>query len=93
MQNAITKPARLAYVISRGEGRADDRWPVGETRVYTTTQAYLMNDDLTRAANDLTHPGYDKFDVEVIYSDNSRTHHRLDLDSHFCGLFHVEVQP
>jgi hypothetical protein len=85
MQNAITEPTIVAFVISRGEGRADDGWPVGETRVYTgyTRQ---MHDDLTGAARDLTHPGYDKFDVEVVYSNGRRTQHRLDLDSAFSDL-------
>ena len=97
MQNTTTEPTIVSFIVSRGEGRADGSWPVGETRAYpgytrrspygrTLADHRRMHEDLLKAAHELTHPGYDKFDVEVVYSDGRRAQHRLDLDSSFSDL-------
>jgi len=84
------------YTLTRAEGRADDpAWPVGECRVYGAQTPHgppmvqHMDADLQRVTWHIEHAGYDKFDLEVIYSDGSRCTLRLDVDRKFTRLYDV----
>ena len=74
------------YILTRAEGRADDpEWPVGHT-VVCEHLGSRIDFRLRRAAQALTHAGYDKFDIEVVYSDGDRVRLRLDLDRDFSRI-------
>ena len=74
------------YILTRAEGRTDDaEWPVGNSMVFERITSRI-DDRLRRAAKIIGHNGYDKFDLEVIYSDGDRVRLRLDLDNKFTSL-------
>ena len=78
------------YSVTRAEGRTDDpEWPVGLCHVYAAWKSEIEHMDaaLRRVADAIEHAGYDKFDLEVIYSDGSRCTLRLDVDRDFTRVY------
>ena len=76
------------YTLTRAEGD-DPEWPVGLCQVYAAWPSDIEHMDaaLRRVAGAIEHAGYDKFDLEVIYSDGSRCTLRLDVDRDFTRVY------
>ncbi len=73
-----------ALILSRAEGRTDcPVWPVGETRVFT--EARQVEPTLRAIAQGID-LGYDKFDMEIVHSDGTRTQARLDVTKNFSTI-------
>lgn len=73
------------FIITRAEGRTDDKfWPVGRTMVSETLS--FIDVRLKLAAQNITHLGYDKFDLVVVYSDGDQQRLRVDVDRNFLGI-------
>ena len=79
------------YSVTRAEGRTDDpEWPVGECIVFpawSRADIDTMDAALRRVADAIEHAGYDKFDLEVIYSDGSRCTLRLAVARAFTRVY------
>lgn len=71
----------IAIIIHRAEGRSDDAyWRPGQSKAFSGEDALTQAcGALALAAKAIDHPGYDKFDLELIRADGSRTQSRIDL--------------
>lgn len=79
----------IAVILVRAEGRTDDLyWAPGQARAFSGPYCLPEAEDtLSAVARRIDHPGYDKFDIEFVMEDGSRSQGRIDVhkDEDFDG--------